>query len=122
METINVIVINPNTNSVYSHVVDKSKGLQDYYVTLDCRSFDIAHFDENNDVFVDDEGLFTLTHETRFFSVEGYEPLAGVGIVAGVNHENGETISTTLSVEEVRAKVKFYSIREVMELEEAKRR
>ena len=59
-------------------------------------------------VFVDDEGL--LKNPSHFIMFEGYpQPLAGNGLILGLNRDNGEEVSTKLTVEEVKAQVTFLS-------------
>ena len=107
-------LIDPYTGTITETIIDSTKGLDDYYSQLGCRSFDIANIDPNNDVYIDDEGMF---NNTMFFSIEGYyQPLAGKGIVMGFEAETGESISTSLTLDEVKAKVKFHTIGEVMEM------
>lgn len=81
-------------------------GLDDMYeamrvdlVTIGCQ------LDEINDIFVDDEGL--LKSPEHFFYYEGaHQPFAGSGLVLGKDAE-GETVSTTKTLAEIKAKVKF---------------
>jgi hypothetical protein len=116
MHLKNGFLINPYTGTITPTLIDTTKGLEDYYSQLECRSFDIANIDPNNDVYIDDEGMF---NNTMFFSIEGYyQPLAGKGIVMGFDAETGNTIGTSLTLEEVKAKVKFHTIVEVMSMVE----
>jgi len=67
---------------------------------------------ESFDVWVDDEGL--LKDPKHFFLIEGYpEPLAGNGIIANTDEE-GNTISPTATLEEIRNKVQFVSVFDVV--------
>ena len=78
---------------------------------VECECFTVAQVNENNDVFVDDNGLFT---KDKFFNFEGaHQPFAGNGLILGIDHETGESINTTLSIEEVKAKVTFLTFAEV---------
>ena len=70
-------------------------------IGVDC--FTCVDLDDNNSLFVDDEGLFK---NTDFFMVEGYpEPLAGNGLILGLDYETGETIGAEMEV----PKIKFIS-------------
>jgi len=69
---------------------------------------------EKNDIFVDEEGL--LKGYDDFFTYDGaHQPFAGNGIVTGVN-DDGDTISTSLTLEEVTKKVKFYTRQDLRQL------
>lgn len=73
----------------------------------------VVHIEKGEDVWVDDEGLINGTQE--FFEYPTYnQPLGGNGVILGTDR-HGNSISTKLSVEEVRAKVKFLTIEDVLE-------
>ena len=49
-----------------------------------------------------------------FFSYKGYpQPLSGNGLILGIDHETGESIDTTLTIDEVKENVKFLTLFEV---------
>ena len=111
---INVIIVNPNDNSITNAVINKDNGLKDYYAFMECDTFDMVSYNETNDVYVDDNGLMNLTPATRFFSWEGSaQPYAGIGIFAGYDDETGDTISTTLTIDELKPKIRFHSLADV---------
>jgi hypothetical protein len=57
-------------------------------------------------VFVDDEGLVNGQHQ-HFFVVDGYpQPLAGKGLVLGVDQE-GDSVTPSVSLEQMRKMVTF---------------
>lgn len=97
-------------------VIDAKKGLVredhpeavtlDYfYKTLDCDLVTPVIIDGKNEIWVDDEGL--LTPCEHFFYYEGaHQPFAGSGVVCSTDSE-GNSVDTTLTVEEVASKVKF---------------
>ena len=90
------------------------EGIEPIYEAIEVDCFDVVGFDEKNDVYVDDNGLLNLSPSSKFFSIEGYhQPLAGNGLIMGIDHESGESIDTTLSVEYVKSIVKFHTIREI---------
>jgi hypothetical protein len=69
--------------------------------------------DNQETLFVDDEGL--LHGETHFFSLVGSDwkyaqPLAGRGLILGANDE-GESVATDLTVEQVRQNVSFAQLK-----------
>ena len=81
---------------------------------LGARSFDVATFNKKEDcVYVDDEGLLSLTENSKFFEIKGYpQPLAGNGLVLGTNDE-GESIEPSITLEELKGMVTFLTIQEV---------
>ena len=89
----------------------------DIYKFVGCNLFDAVDFNTKNDtVYVDDEGLLTLTHDTMFFTIgDSEQPLAGNGLILGTNDE-GESIEPSVTVEEVKEITKFYTLEEVRRL------
>jgi hypothetical protein len=88
--------------------------LQSIYDQIKCDTFDCVQIHEENDVYVDDNGLFNLTPHSKFFHYKTYpQPLSGNGLILGIDHETGESIDTTLTIEEVKKNVKFMDIYEV---------
>jgi len=80
--------------------------LENIYDLINCRAFDLVTIDDVNAIFVDDEGILK---DNLYFEYSGNERVmqfAGSGLVLGYNGE-GKTISTTLSVEDVKGKVRF---------------
>lgn len=93
--------------------VDYSGDIADIYKLTDCETFAVAQFDaRGNGVFVDDEGLLN-NKPKAFFQIWDYpQPLAGKGLVLGTDDE-GESIAPTLTLAELRAKVRFMSLEDV---------
>ena len=87
--------------------IDFNETLEHIYELVDCGTFDVLRLDGVNGIYVDDEGLFV--EDQLFFTYHGdnySHTLAGNGLVLGVNG-GGETISPTITVEEVREAVDF---------------
>ena len=87
--------------------VDYDGTLDFIYFNLACRTFDVVRIDDVNSIFVDDEGL--LRQNQLYFEYSGSNgsfQLAGNGLVLGVDDE-GNSISPTLNVEDVKGKVRF---------------
>ena len=87
--------------------------LKNIYELVDCSTFDVVRINETDGIYVDDEGLFV--EDQRFFIYHGtnrdgshgrVQALAGNGLILGVDSE-GNSISPTLTVEEVREAVDF---------------
>jgi hypothetical protein len=90
------------------------EGIQPIYETVGCEMFECVDVDDVNTIYVDEEGLLKLNHDTKFFTIEGgHQPFAGNGLVMGTDMETGESIDTTLSVEYLKEKIKFHTMSEV---------
>lgn len=100
-------LINPETRSI--EAVPMSGGedhLQDIYRLLKCRLITTAPLGEHDTIYCDDEGLLGGP-VYQFFGVSGYpQPIAGRGLVVGVDAEGCDT-SPTLSLAEVKARTFF---------------
>ena len=103
--TVRSVEVDGSLDSLYASLSSQPQ----YNVEL----VDRVVVDDNNLVWVDDEGL--LKEPQHFFIWKGTErtvPLAGLGLVLGTT-EDGESCDTTLTVEEVRSQIDFADIREV---------
>ena len=88
--------------------------LQSIYDQIKCDTFDCVQIHEENDVYVDDNGLFNLTPYSKFFHYKTYpQPLSGNGLILGIDHETGDSIDTTLTIEEVKKNVTFLTLFEI---------
>lgn len=84
------------------------------HIKVDC--FALVRLSDNDDVFVDDEGLLKLNPDTKFFLLPDYpQPLAGYGLILGTDDE-GESISAHHDAAFYRSRVKFVGMREVAAL------
>jgi hypothetical protein len=87
--------------------VDIKGDLQSWYETIGCDMVECAlYFDDHDSIMVDEEGLFHSECNEFFFVEGGHQPFAGNGLVVGTD-ENGETVGTKISLDEVKSKVKF---------------
>ena len=78
------ILINVKNETIEEIVI--GEGIQPIYDAIEVDCFDVVGIDERNTIYVDDNGLLTLTPSTKFFSIEGYyQPLAGNGLILGIN-------------------------------------
>ena len=82
---------------------------------IGCRVFTVVGDpDSPDDLFVDDEGLFSLTPETKFFSLPWLaHPLCGNGVVLRCDDE-GESIETTTELDVYRDAISFHDVNEVV--------
>lgn len=99
-------------NKVVSEV-EIQDNIQHIYNQLECDMFEVVRVDRVNDIYVDEEGLLKLNEDTKFFVYGEYpQPIVGHGLIMG-HDDKGNSISTTLTVEEVKEKVKFLTLFEV---------
>jgi hypothetical protein len=111
------ILIDVKNKTISMVEVDDKNVLKDWYRLMGCGMVEVAHYIDNHDsILVDEEGLLSLTGDTKFFTIEGgHQPFAGNGLVVGVDDE-GEGVSPNVSVEEIQRKVKFHTLREVQRM------
>lgn len=98
------ILINPQNKAIYE--VQVGDGIEDVYKFIGCDCFTCVALKDNYSevLYLDDNGFLYPNH---YFFIEGYpKELAGKALILGGNEE-GETISTNYTVEEIRQKVTF---------------
>jgi hypothetical protein len=109
MRTVTAIKIDVINQDVYPVQIVPNK-LDDIYEQLACDIFTCPlTFDNNDSLFVDDEGLFVEPSTLLgAFYIEGFpsQPLFGHGLIVGVDDE-GETDEVLSTVEEIKKKVTF---------------
>ena len=86
--------------------VEHDNTLQNIYDLIDCRAFDLVRIDDVNSIFVDDEGILKDNLYFEYSGSENVFKLAGNGLILGVDDE-GNSISPTLTIEDVKGKVNF---------------
>ena len=111
----NCILIDVQNETIENVLI--GEGIQPIYDVLKCEMFECVHIDYVNTIYVDEEGLLTLTPNSKFFSYDGHQPFAGNGLIMGTDGNTGESIDTTISVEEVKSKVRFHTYWEVRQME-----
>ena len=91
------ILIDPAKQTVTE--VDYDGDYQSIYKLTDCTTFTVPFVLENEDsLYVDDEGLWGATH---FFRIEGYpDPLAGRGLILGTD-EDGKSVAAKSDIEDL---------------------
>ena len=88
--------------------------LQSMYNHIKCGMVECVSLNDENDVWVDEEGLLTLTPFSMFFKIGGYPDfLSGNGLILGFNDETGDSSDTTLTIDDVKSKVTFHTLNEV---------
>jgi hypothetical protein len=97
-EEVTDVTYNGDYKQIYEHI------------KVDC--FALVRLADDDDVFVDDEGLLKLEPSTKFFALPDYpQPLAGYGLVLG-NDNEGESISAHHDAAFYRERVKFMTMRQ----------
>jgi hypothetical protein len=105
--TMRAILINPFAKTVSE--VEFDGNWRSISAWLDCEIFTIIRLARYETLFIDDEGLLTDKPQA-FFAWQGYpQPLAGRGLILGEDDE-GETVATDLTIDEVRARVTFPAV------------
>lgn len=91
--------------------VEIEKGLQPIYDLLGIETFECVYIDDKETIYVDEEGLYK--DDTEWFFFEGtHQPIRGNGLILSTD-DDGESVSTNLSLEYVKSKVKFLNTIEV---------
>ena len=116
MKAILIDVLNENVRMVE---VDDNDVLRSWYKHIGCSMVEVGHYFNNHDsVLVDEEGLFSIDNDSKFFTIKGgHQPFIGNGLVVGVNNK-GESVDPHISVDEVRSMVEFYTLEEVRSMVE----
>lgn len=103
------ILIDTKNRSFREVTITDGDELKQIYDHVDCELFQCVDIDDVNTIYVDEERLYKQDKE--FFTIKGYpEPIPGNGLVLGSDHETGESMSTTLTLQEIKDSVKFYSL------------
>ena len=121
------ILIDPFTEKVLEVALTGEAKLAEFYLLLECNTIDVIsipprlliehskdalntmHNDpnskfKNNSLYLDDEGLYK--DDQRFYNFIGTN-LAGRGLILGFDPATGDSVSTKLSVEDVRPLVEW---------------
>ena len=94
------ILINPFDETVKE--VNILGNIEDIYLLTECSTFDVVALSDKDDLYVDDEGLLK---DNRYFTIYG-KTLAGKGLIMAHDVE-GNSISTTLSLQEIKDVVQW---------------
>lgn len=81
----------------------------DKYLKLDGRPFTVIGMENNDAVYIDDEGLL-IDNPIGAFVIDGYpQPLSGNGLILGTDDE-GETVACESTVEAITKRVRFVPV------------
>lgn len=66
-----------------------------------------VNIDDNNTIYLDDEGLIN-GNPHGWFLIAGYpQPLRGYGLILGLDYNTGENVDTTIDADELRERMAF---------------
>ena len=95
------ILINPFDETIKEVVY--TGDYREIYDLVECRTFDVVRLNNEDDMYIDDEGL--LVNNQRFFSInEGN--YGGKGLLLSHDDE-GDSVATNLSLQTVKDMVHF---------------
>ena len=98
---LRAILIDPFLRVISEVNVDND--LQSFYDILNIRTLAMVNIDNTNSLYIDDNGL--LNDNNSLFEIASYaQPLAGRALVVAHNEE-GETVETTLDIDQIRSMV-----------------
>lgn len=106
------ILIDPHSETI-SEVV-YSGDWKSIKLWIDADTFDCAYIDNQDVLYLDDEGLFRA--DVKFFYIAGAaQPFAGKALVLG-STDDGDTVGVNVSVETLRQNVRFMDAQTVRQL------
>lgn len=94
------ILINPFDETIKE--VEVTNDYKDIYVLIECSTFDVVRISDEDDMFIDDEGLLK---DNRYFRIAGRN-YAGRALLLSHN-EDGDTMGTTFPMEDLEHLVDF---------------
>ena len=98
-----IILVNPFDETVKEAVYGGD--FREIYDLIGCRTFTVQMIDEDNDLFLDDEGLL-VEGDQRYFEYKGLGTFAGKGLIMAHDDE-GDAKATTLDLMEVSSMIEF---------------
>jgi len=97
--------------------VDCDSSIQDIYRYIDADCFDCIRLnDENDTIYVDDNGLYTKHHFWRYGDYSN--PIAGKGLVLGADYEGESTAPAVVTLESLKDTVVFITTEEAITMGE----
>ena len=95
------ILINPFDETIKEVVY--TGDYREIYDLVECRTFDAVRLNNEDDMYIDDEGL--LVNNQRFFSIRGGN-YGGKALLLSHDDE-GDSASTTFTLEEVKDMIEW---------------
>ena len=106
---IKAILIN-SQNKTITEVEIEQGNIQQIYSLLNVNTFECVDIDGTNTIYCDEEFWLNETPEMNFFHYNGtHTQIGGNGLIMGTDFETGESISPTLTLDEVCENVLFYT-------------
>lgn len=107
---IKAVLIDPYKEEITDVTYDAAD-YKNIYPLIHCDIFTIVKLADEDDVFVDDEGLLKVDDATKFFRLNDYpQPLAGYGLIVGADEETGESVSAHHDAAYYRSKIQFLDV------------
>lgn len=99
-------IIDPVTQTITkTHVGEK---IEDIYEAIGARPFTVLHLGPGEVIYLDDEALLRDPTPVFYFYWGDYpQPLAGKGLILGINDDSGDSCSSNLDLDFVVANVRF---------------
>lgn len=113
------ILIDPFEKTIKT--VEFDGDFKDIQRLIECNIFTIAPLSHAKDsVYVDDEGLLTLTQDSKFFYMPHLypTPLVGKGLVFG-RSPSGDSVTPTLTEDDLSGQVVFLDLPQVQAMSKA---
>lgn len=102
------LLIDPVARAIGPVKVDPTN-LAEIYLVLGCKVVEYVPLDADNFICVDEEGLLRDKPEP-FFQIRNNAPIAGRGLVLGIDHKSGESISTDIRIGDLWEAISFPDI------------
>jgi hypothetical protein len=102
MAVIKAILVDAQNQTVTNVAIKNN--LKSFYDTIGCNLVEYYNIDEENDFILDEEGNYK---ENQSFFAYGEYVFAGNVLIAGFDAQTGNTISTTLKLEDVIKNIAF---------------
>ena len=103
-KTIKAVFVNAGKRVVED--VEIERGLQPMYDMIGCRLVELVRLSDDDDLFVDEEGLLSIEPTSPMFRI-GDATLAGNGIILGGNNETGESCDVHRTADHYRPLITF---------------
>lgn len=107
---IKAVLVDPYKEEVTDVEYDASD-YKNIYPLIHCDCFTLVKLADEDDLFVDDEGLLKITPETKFFMLKDYpQPLAGYGLIVGGDEDTGESVDVHHDAAFYRPQFRFLDV------------
>lgn len=107
---IKAVLIDPYKEEVTDVEYDASN-YKNIYPLLRCDIFTMIKLADEDDLFIDDEGLLKVNDETKFFMHDAYpQPLAGYGLIVGADEDTGDSVAVHHDAAYYRPRIRFLDV------------